>query len=106
LGQEKPNHPNDRSFDHCHGFLGDMVDDYNLINDPKEEDDLPIKDCPTFRELSRTLRVQIQRGGAVPWQPPEQVTAPSSILVRGAAVRRFSAAFSVSRSRRGETNNE
>jgi arylsulfatase A-like enzyme len=28
LGLEKPNTPNDRGFDHFHGFLGDMMDDY------------------------------------------------------------------------------
>ncbi len=28
LGYEKPNRPNDRGFDHFHGFLGDMMDDY------------------------------------------------------------------------------
>jgi arylsulfatase A-like enzyme len=28
LGYEKPNTPNDRGFDHFHGFLGDMMDDY------------------------------------------------------------------------------
>ena len=28
LGYDKPNLPNDRGFDHFHGFLGDMMDDY------------------------------------------------------------------------------
>jgi arylsulfatase A-like enzyme len=28
LGLEAPNVPNDRGFDHFHGFLGDMMDDY------------------------------------------------------------------------------
>ena len=28
LGYEKPNRPNDRGFEHFHGFLGDMMDDY------------------------------------------------------------------------------
>ncbi len=28
LGLEKPNLPNDRGFDHFHGFAGDMMDDY------------------------------------------------------------------------------
>ncbi len=28
LGLEPPNMPNDRGFDHFHGFLGDMMDDY------------------------------------------------------------------------------
>lgn len=29
LGLETPNTPNDRGFDYFHGFLGDMMDDYN-----------------------------------------------------------------------------
>ena len=28
LGLETPDHPNTRGFDHFHGFLGDMMDDY------------------------------------------------------------------------------
>lgn len=28
LGLEAPNRPNDRGFDHFHGYLGDMMDDY------------------------------------------------------------------------------
>jgi len=76
LGLEKPNRPNDHGFDHFHGFLGDMMDDYNLSDDPREEDDLATKNRHKFRELSRALRVQIQRGGAVPWQPPERASAP------------------------------
>ena len=28
LGLKSPNHPNDRGFDHFHGWLGDMMDDY------------------------------------------------------------------------------
>ncbi len=28
LGLETPNTPNERGFDHFHGFLGDMMDDY------------------------------------------------------------------------------
>ena len=28
LGLEEPNRPNDRGFDHFHGYLGDMMDDY------------------------------------------------------------------------------
>lgn len=28
LGLDKPNRPNDRGFDHFHGYLGDMMDDY------------------------------------------------------------------------------
>ncbi len=29
LGLESPSTPNERGFDHFHGFLGDMMDDYN-----------------------------------------------------------------------------
>jgi arylsulfatase A-like enzyme len=42
---------------------------YNLKADPLEEIDLAKKNPRQFRELSSALRVQIQRGGAVPWQP-------------------------------------
>ena len=43
---------------------------YNLADDPPEERDLARENRQKFRELSAALRVQIQRGGAVPWQPP------------------------------------
>ena len=43
---------------------------YNLRTDPREEQDRSQKDRAKFVELSSALRVQIQRGGAVPWQPP------------------------------------
>ena len=42
---------------------------YNLERDPQEQVNLAEKERKVFRELSRALRVQIQRGGAVPWQP-------------------------------------
>ena len=42
---------------------------YNLQRDPTEQVNLAEKERKVFRELSRALRVQIQRGGAVPWQP-------------------------------------
>lgn len=42
---------------------------YNLTADPLEQTDLAKKNLRQFRELSAALRVQIQRGGAVPWQP-------------------------------------
>lgn len=48
---------------------------YNLTDDSKEEHDLATQNRQKFRELSRALRVQIQRGGAVPWQPPERALA-------------------------------
>lgn len=43
---------------------------YNLKDDPLEKVNLADKDRAKFNELSRALRVQVQRGGAVPWQPP------------------------------------
>ncbi len=49
---------------------------YNLKDDPKEENDLATTNRQKFGELSRALRVQIQRGGAVPWQRPERAAAP------------------------------
>jgi arylsulfatase A-like enzyme len=42
---------------------------YNLATDPLETNNLTEKHRPKFAELSRALRQQIQRGGAVPWQP-------------------------------------
>jgi len=44
---------------------------YNLKNDPGETTDLAAKAPRVFNELSDALRLQIQRGGAVPWQKPE-----------------------------------
>jgi arylsulfatase A-like enzyme len=43
---------------------------YNVATDPKETTDLAGKEKKVFRELSAALRVQVQRGGGVPWQPP------------------------------------
>ena len=43
---------------------------YNLKTDPREEHDLSKQNRGKFVELSSALRVQIQRGGSVPWQPP------------------------------------
>ncbi|MGB7344862.1 MAG: sulfatase-like hydrolase/transferase [Pirellulaceae bacterium] len=43
---------------------------FNLANDPLEEDDLSKKAPRMFNELSAALRLQVQRGGAVPWQRP------------------------------------
>jgi arylsulfatase A-like enzyme len=45
---------------------------YNLASDPKEQHNLAQRDTERFRELSAALRFHIQRGGAVPWQPPER----------------------------------
>ncbi len=49
---------------------------YNLADDPLEENDLSMKNRREFRELSAALRVQVQRGGAVPWQAPARRDAP------------------------------
>ena len=45
---------------------------YDLKNDPRETKDLAQVNQQKFRELSAALRVQVQRGGAVPWQPPSR----------------------------------
>jgi arylsulfatase A-like enzyme len=45
---------------------------YNLQRDPQEKVNLAGKERKVFRELSRALRVQVQRAGAVPWQPAER----------------------------------
>ncbi len=45
---------------------------YNLKADPLEENELSKKNRGKFVELSAALRVQIQRGGAVPWQRPNR----------------------------------
>ena len=42
---------------------------YDLQKDPLEQTDLATRAPKVFRELSALLRRQIQRGGAVPWQP-------------------------------------
>ncbi len=44
---------------------------YNLKADPKEAENLAAKERKIFMELSAALRVHIQRGGQVPWQPPQ-----------------------------------
>ena len=45
---------------------------YNLDEDPGEENDLAMDNRKVYRELLAALRVQIQRGGAVPWQRPSR----------------------------------
>ena len=45
---------------------------YNLKSDPREQKDLAQSNRQKFRELSAALRVQVQRGGAVPWQAPSR----------------------------------
>jgi len=43
---------------------------YNLKSDPYEQENLAKQHPAIFNELARILRIQVQRGGAVPWQPP------------------------------------
>jgi arylsulfatase A-like enzyme len=43
---------------------------YNLQEDPLEANDLREKRPKVYRQLASALRLQLQRGGAVPWQPP------------------------------------
>lgn len=45
---------------------------YNLDSDPLEATDLRKKKPQKFNELSKAMRAQIQRGGSVPWQRPEE----------------------------------
>jgi len=49
---------------------------YNLAEDPQEETDLASVNRTKIGELSKLLRLQIQRGGAVPWQPPGRRDSP------------------------------
>jgi arylsulfatase A-like enzyme len=46
---------------------------YNLKDDPQERDNLIEQRPQVARELQNALRGHIQRGGAVPWQPPGSV---------------------------------
>lgn len=45
---------------------------YNLQTDPAETNDLALKERKIFQELSAGMRQAIQRGGHVPWQPPDR----------------------------------
>jgi arylsulfatase A-like enzyme len=49
---------------------------YHLAEDPREEEDLAASQPERFRELAAALRLQVQRGGAVPWQPPARRDEP------------------------------
>jgi arylsulfatase A-like enzyme len=49
---------------------------YNLEEDPREEQDLAATEEEMFRDLAQALRLQVQRGGAVPWQPPSRRDVP------------------------------
>ena len=41
---------------------------YRLDRDPRETTDLAAIEKAVFRELSAALRIQVQRGGVIPWQ--------------------------------------
>lgn len=43
---------------------------YNLKNDPYETKDLASSNRKVFSQLTERLRLHIQNGGRVPWQPP------------------------------------
>ena len=45
---------------------------YNLKSDPGEKADLAGKEPEIFKALADTLRMQVQQGGRVPWQPPSK----------------------------------
>ena len=45
---------------------------YNLADDPLEAKDLASQNVKLVKELSSAMRIHTQRGGAVPWQPPER----------------------------------
>lgn len=45
---------------------------YNLREDPREQHNRIATEPKIANELSTALRLQIQRAGAVPWQPPSQ----------------------------------
>ena len=45
---------------------------YNLKEDPREENNVIEQYLEVYRKLDALLREHIQRGGAVPWQPPVQ----------------------------------
>jgi arylsulfatase A-like enzyme len=45
---------------------------YDLSTDPREQRDLSQEEPTRVRAMSAALRIHTQRGGAVPWQPPER----------------------------------
>jgi arylsulfatase A-like enzyme len=45
---------------------------YNIKKDPQETNNLAATHREKFEELALGLRQNIQRGGGVPWQPPEE----------------------------------
>lgn len=44
---------------------------YNLSTDPYERTDVSMQNRPAVNRLNAALRLHLQRGGAVPWQPPK-----------------------------------
>ena len=46
---------------------------YDLEADPLEGNNLAGSERAVFKDLSAALRRQIQRGGAMPWQPPDRL---------------------------------
>lgn len=44
---------------------------YNLRRDPQEQNNVAAEHRKVFNELAAALRRHIQRGGATPWQPPD-----------------------------------
>ena len=50
----------------------DPIELYNLADDPLESSDLSKQRPDVVRELTASLRIHTQRGGAVPWQRPER----------------------------------
>lgn len=49
---------------------------YHLDNDPQETSNVIQKTPRVARELQAAIARHIQRGGQVPWQPPETATSP------------------------------
>ena len=45
---------------------------YHLAKDPLEQQDVRELQPKIYRELAKKLRAHMQRGGAIPWQPPER----------------------------------
>lgn len=45
---------------------------FNLAKDPAETTDLKATNKKKFQELAAALRVQVQRGGQIPWQNPNK----------------------------------
>jgi arylsulfatase A-like enzyme len=43
---------------------------YDLSTDPFEQTNVAMQNRPVFNRLNAALRLHLQRGGAVPWQPP------------------------------------